>query len=148
MRIILNCRTIILKVEKRSISIPRMEIMNASILEGAYPNKLKLTRAVPIFESGDDSDPNNYRPISPLFIFKSIFKKRMYKRLKSFFKANDLSYESQYGFREKHSTQRSIIDIVNRIKKNKAKGMFSCGIFIDLTKAFDIVDHASYYYVS
>lgn len=113
---ILNCPTIILKVTKRLISIPLMEIMNASVLEGAYPNKLKLTSAVPVFKRGDDSDPYNYRPMSPLFIFKSIFEKRMYKRLKSFFfKANDLSYESQYDFREKHSTQRSIIDIVNRI---------------------------------
>lgn len=125
-----------------------MEIMYASILEGAYPNKLKLTRAVPIFKSGNDSDPNNYHPISPLFICKRIFEKRMYKRLKSFFEANDLSYESQYGFREKHSTQRSVIDIVNRVQNNKDKGMLSCGIFIDLKKAFDTVDHASYYYAS
>jgi len=55
------------------ISIPLMEITNASILEGAYPNKLKTTRAVPIFKSGDDSDPNNYRPISPLFMLRRIF---------------------------------------------------------------------------
>ena len=80
-----------------------MEITNASILVRAYPKKLNLTRAVPIFKSGDDSDPNNYRPISPLYV-KRIFGKRMYKRLKSFFEANDLSYESQYGIRQKHST--------------------------------------------
>ena len=65
-----SCPTIILKVAKRLISIPLLEIMYASILEGAYPNKLKLimTRAVPIFKSGDYSDPNNYRPISPSFL--------------------------------------------------------------------------------
>lgn len=51
-----------------------MEIMNASILEGAYPNKLKLTRAVPIFESGDDSDHNNYRPISPSLFSRAFLK--------------------------------------------------------------------------
>lgn len=80
-----SCPTIIFKVAKRSISIPLMEITNASILEGAYPSELKMTRAVPIFKSGDDSDPNNCRPISPLFMFKRIFEKRTYKRLKSFF---------------------------------------------------------------
>ena len=72
----------------------------------------------------------------------------MYKRLKSFFGANDLSYESQYDIRQKHSTQRSIIDIVKRIQNNKDKGMFYSGIFIDLKKAFDTVDHASYYSAS
>lgn len=51
-----------------------MEITNASILEGAYPYKLNLTRAVPIFKSGDDSDPNNYRPISPLFMLREFLK--------------------------------------------------------------------------
>ena len=51
-------------------SIPLMEITNASILVRAYPKKLNLTRAVPIFNSGDDSDPNNYRPISPLFMLR------------------------------------------------------------------------------
>ena len=126
-----------------------MEITNASTLVGAYPKKLNLTRAVPIFKSGDDSDPNNYRPIIiPSLYVKRIFEKRMYKRLKSFFEANDLSYESQYDIRQKHSTQRSIIDIVKRIQNNKDKGMFYCGIFIDLKKAFDTVDHASYYSAS
>ena len=51
-----------------------MEITNASILVGAYPKKLNLTRAVPIFKSGDNSDPNNYRPISPLFMLREFLK--------------------------------------------------------------------------
>ena len=45
-----------------------MGIMNASILEGCYPDKLKLAKVVPIFKSGDDSDPNNYCPMSLLSI--------------------------------------------------------------------------------
>ena len=40
------------------------------------------------------------------------------------------------------------MDIVKRIQNNKDKGMFYCGIFIDLKKAFDTVDHASYYSAS
>ena len=51
-------------------------------------------------------------------------------------------------FREKHSTQRSIIDIVNRIQNKKDKEMFPCEIFIDLKKVFDTVDHASLFYAS
>jgi len=65
----------------------------------------------------------------------------MYKRLKSFFETNGLFYESQYGFREKHSTQHALTDIVNRTQNNMDKGMFSTGVFIDLKKAFDTVDH-------
>ena len=67
----------------------------------------------------------------------------MYKRLKSFFDKNKILflYDKQYGFRAKHSTH-DIIDIINNIHNNMDKGLFSCGIFIDLKKAFDTVDHS------
>ena len=48
---------------------------------------------------------------------------------------------SQCGFRKAHSTQHAILDIVNAIQTNMNNRLFSCGIFIDLKKAFDTVDH-------
>ena len=66
----------------------------------------------------------------------------MYNRLKSFFSKHCLFYESQYGFREQRSTEHAILDIVNKIQSNMDKGMFSCGVFIDLQKAFDTVNHS------
>ena len=65
----------------------------------------------------------------------------MYGRLKSFFNKYDIFYCSQYGFREHCSTDHAILDIVNRIQSNMDKKLFSCGVFIDLQKAFDTVDH-------
>ena len=118
-----------------------MEITNNSILQGTFPGKLKLAKVVPVYKSDDATDPNNYRPISLLSIFNRIFEKLVYKRLKSFLEVNDVFYKSQYGFREKHSTQHAILDIVNKIQSNMDKGMYSCGIFIDLKKAFDTVNH-------
>ena len=66
----------------------------------------------------------------------------MYKRLKSFINKNDIFFTSQYGFRENCSTQKAILDIVNKIQNNIDKRLYSCGIFIDLKKAFDTVDHS------
>ena len=111
-----------------------MEITNNSILQGTFPGKLKLAKVVPVYKSDDATDPNNYRPISLLSIFNRIFEKLVYKRLKSSVEVNDVFYKSQYGFREKHSTQHAILDIVNKIQINMDKGMYSCGIFIDLKK--------------
>ena len=65
----------------------------------------------------------------------------MYHRLKSYLGKNDILFKSQYGFRENHSTQHAIIDIVNVIQNNMDQKRFTCGIFLDLKKAFDTVDH-------
>ena len=63
----------------------------------------------------------------------------MYNRLKSFLDKHNVLYHCQYGFREKCSTQHALVDIVNRIQFNFDKKLFSCGIFIDLKKAFHTV---------
>ena len=66
----------------------------------------------------------------------------MLNRLKLFLNIHNVLYESQYGFREHRSTDHAILDVVNKIQSYMDKGMFSCGVFIDLQKAFDTVDHA------
>ena len=65
----------------------------------------------------------------------------MYKRMTSYIEKNNLLYPSQYGFRKGHSTQHAILDIINDIQTNMNQRLLSCGIFIDLKKAFDTVDH-------
>ena len=75
------CPVGILKIAKCFVSQPLMEIMNTSILEGTFPKKLTLAKVVPVLKSGEDTDPNNYRPISLLSMFNRTFEKLMYKRL-------------------------------------------------------------------
>ena len=59
----------------------------------------------------------------------------------NYIEKHNLIYSSQYGFRKGHSTQHAILDIVNTIQANMNQGLYSCGVFIDLKKAFDTVDH-------
>ena len=61
--------------------------------------------------------------------------------MESFIEQKNLLTPSQYGFRKAHSTQHAILDIVNAIQTNMNNRLFSCGIFIDLKKAFDTADH-------
>ena len=75
-------------------------------------------------------------------MFNRIFEKLMYRQLKNFLDKHDILFKSQYGFRGKHSTQRAVIDIVNIIQNNMALKLFTCGIFLDLKKAFDTVNHS------
>ena len=137
-----SCPIRILKYIKHQISWPLSEIMNISIEKGVFPSKFKHAKVIPIFKDDDETDPGNYRPISLLSNLNQIFEKLMSKRLKTFFDKNKTLYDKQYGFRAKHSTQHVIIDIINNIHNNMDKGLFSCGIFIDLKKAFDTVDHS------
>ena len=83
----------------------------------------------------------HYRPISLLSCFNRIFGKLVFKRLKSFIDESKIISSLQYGFTQGHSTEHAILDIVNAIQSNMDTGKFSCGVVVDLKKAFDTVDH-------
>ena len=136
-----SCPVRVLKSSSSVLSLPLAHIMNNSVLTGKYPSKLKHAKTIPIFKDGDETDPNNYRPISLLSLFNRLFEKVMYNRLKSYVELNGLLYNGQYGFRENMSTQHAILDIVNSIQSNMDNKLFTCGIFLDCKKAFDTVDH-------
>ena len=65
----------------------------------------------------------------------------MYKRLSSFIEKHNILYDRQFGFRSKHSTTHATLLITDRIQKAIEDGQFSCGIFLDFSKAFDTVNH-------
>ena len=136
-----SCPVRLLKSARHVISSALAQLMNKSILCGMYPRQLKHAKVVPVHKTGDETDPSNYRPISLLSVFNRIFERLMYKRLKSFIDKNDMLFKSQYGFRNNYCTQHAILDILNKIQSNVDKKLYSCGIFIDLKKAFDTVDH-------
>ena len=65
----------------------------------------------------------------------------MYNRISKFLKKNDTFYTKQFAFRSKHSTGHAILCIIDRIQKAIDNRSFSCGIFLDFSKAFDTVNH-------
>jgi hypothetical protein len=65
----------------------------------------------------------------------------MYKRLISFVNTHDILNDNQFGFRSGHSTTQGTLLITDKIRKAIEKQEYSCGIFLDLSKAFDTVNH-------
>ena len=65
----------------------------------------------------------------------------MHERISSFLSKNKCLYDLQFGFRKNHSTTHTLMYLTETIRKALDKGLFACGIFIDLQKAFDTVDH-------
>ena len=102
---------------------------------------MKIARVTPIYKKGSKSDPSNYRPISVLSQINKIYEKILHKRLYKYLTKFQILYEFQFGFREGHSTTQALIEITDRIKHAIDNKDLTCGIFIDLTKAFDTVDH-------
>ena len=130
-----------LKVSKEIISEPLAYIINKSITEGIVPDNLKIAKIIPLFKSGDATSPNNYRPVSILPVISKIFEKAMYKRLIKYLDSNNFFYKFQYGFREHHDTKLAIAELINSLEHDLDKGNTSLGVFIDLKKAFDTVNH-------
>ena len=121
-------------------SSPLWKLTNNSVEIGTYLSKLQHANVVSIYKAEHKTDPSNYRPISLLFVYDSIFAKTIYRRLMAYLETNGIFCSSQYGFRKKHSTEHALIDIVNQIQSHFDKGMLFCGVFIDLKKAFDAID--------
>ena len=132
-----SCPICILSDARCVISGLRSIIITISVQKGVFPSKLKKAKVVPVYKNDDKPEPGNYRSISLLSIFNRIFEKLKYHRLKSFRGKNYILFKSQYGFREEHSRQHAIIDSVNVIQNNMDPKFFTCGIFLDLKKAFD-----------
>ena len=111
-----------------------------------FPSIFETAKAVTVFKNDSKrdhgkSDYSNYRPI---FLFSSIEKilvKLMYKRLYTFLSNNDVIYILQFGFRQQFSTSHVSINITENIRKTLDDGNIGCGLFVDLQKAFNTVDH-------
>ena len=108
---------------------------------GIFPKILKEGKITPIFKKGDPQLFDNYRPISMLPIFGKLFEKLIYSRLYSFFLSKNIIYDKQFGFRKNHSTSHAVNYSVNKILDEIEKKNHVIGIFVDLSKAFDTIDH-------
>ena len=106
-----------------------------------YLIKFKIANAIPVHKQGSQLILNNYRPISLLSVFSGLLERLVCRQLMNFITKYNLLYDKQFGFRSNHSTLFAVLSIIDKIQKAIEDGNFSCGIFLDLSKAFDTVNH-------
>jgi hypothetical protein len=134
--------TNIIKISKPFIISPIINICNKMLNQGSYPARLKFSLIRPIYKSGDRFTASNYRPISLLPVFSKIFEKVIYNRLLDHFNKNAILNEYQYGFRSEMSTENASHLLLNEILSAMNRKQTVGGIFCDLHKAFDCINHA------
>ena len=131
----------LLKLIANTVVTPLCYIINVSFNTGVFPDVLKVAKVIARHKGGPSDNLNNYRPISLLSIFDKIIEKLMHSKLYDFFDEHEILFINQFGFRKKCSTIHALLDIIERIRDNMDNGMYGCGVFIDLKKAFDTVNH-------
>jgi len=116
-------------------------ICNAILNTSIFPERLKYTIIKPIFKKCDDQDITDYRPISLLISFSKVIEKLIYARLLDHITTNSTFVNEQYGFRTLYSTKQASFSLINNILKAMNHNLKTGGIFCDLKKAFDCVNH-------
>ena len=131
----------LLKSIDTSVCKPLAHIFNLSLKTGVFPDKLKVSRVVPIFKAGDKKLCDNYRPISLVSTIAKILEKIVAVKLTNYLEVNKLLYIYQFGFQKKLSTEHNLLHLTNYVSNALNKDDFCVGIFLDLKKAFDVVPH-------
>ena len=133
----------VIKGVARELAGSLSRLFNCCMREGHYPACFKVARVVPVFK-GKGEDPtefSGYRPVSVLPVLSQLFERVLKARLLRFLDAHRVIIPGQYGFRSGHSTAMAVLDMVERVRGAWGRRNSALGVFIDLKKAFDTVDH-------
>ena len=136
-----NIKPRLVKLCRDQFIEPLKILYNKSIENAEYPYEFKLAKVIALYKKKSRFVPSNYRPISLLNCFNKIFERLIYNQMIKFIDKHKILYINQYGFREGHSTTLALIDVVDTIKMAIDRNEYAIGIFLDLEKAFDSIDH-------
>ena len=115
------------------------KIINRSITEGTFPSELKLAEVFPVFKKLYCMNKENYRPVSLLSHMSKVFERILYNQLKDFMK--DKLFNILTGFRKGHTAQHSLLIMIEKWERALHANMKVGAIFMDLSKAFDTLNH-------
>ena len=135
----LSARTI--KQVSNEVSKSLAHIFNLTFTTGIIPEQIKTSLVTPVFKSNEENRFENYRPISVLTCFAKLLEKLMYKQLIKYVEKNFFYLTINMDSEKNRSTELAIIELVNKITKEIDHRKYTMGIFLDLSKAFDTIDH-------
>ena len=118
------------------------QLFNFSISSGTFPKLWKSANVCPIYKrKGTKSDVDNYRPISILPILGRLLEKIIGRQLQMFCDSHDIIPIQQFGFRRNSSCELALLAAQDKWLEDISKGSFVGTLLIDLSKAFDSIEH-------
>ena len=131
----------LIKIASNLLSTPLTSLFNESIESGIVLDIFKISKVTPVFKTGAVTDPGNYRPIAVLSPFAKILERLVYNQLSHFLEKENILFKHQFGFRKNYSTEQAILELTDNLKMKIDSNEAICSIFLDLSKAFDTVNH-------
>ena len=134
---------VLLKSVNHAVCEPLTILFNRCLQQQYFPKCLKVAKVFPLYKTkGSKLDPSNYRPISLLPVFGKVLEKILYRRFIGFLIKYDVLSKEQFGFQSKKSRIDAVMEVVEYLRNNMNKQEPTCCALIDLTKAFDTVNHS------
>jgi hypothetical protein len=130
-----------LKDTALSIAKPLCYVINLCLKSGSVPEDFKIGQITPIFKTGSKHHLENYRPITVLPVCSKILERCVHIQLTKHLEEHKLLSKHQFGFRKGRSTETAVTLFLDKIRKNMDSGKLTGAIFIDLSKAFDTLNH-------
>ena len=141
-KISLHCILNVIKSCFGEISDILRYVFDLSLQTAIFSDPLKIANVIPVFKTGDLEEITNYRPISVLSCFSKMLERIMHNRFYSYLVNEKILYSKQFGSQKDHSTEHAIAQLADQIHESFENDSYTLGVFIDLSKVFDTIDHA------
>ena len=132
----------LLKYIKNEVAWPLSQLINQSFDAGIFPDLLKVAKVTPLYKKKENYIFDNYRPVSILPSLSKVFERIMHNQVYLYFQSKKLLFVSEYAFRPNHSTEFAALELLDRIILEMDQNNTPLTIFMDLSKAFDTLDHS------
>lgn len=136
-----NIHIIVIKEAAPVLAPVISNMIHKSFQTGIFSEKLKFTKVIPVHKGGKANDITNYRTISILPCISKIYERTMYNRLMTFLDNNNILIKCQFGLRKNYSPKLGLVKLPDLILNNLGNDKYVIGVFLDLKKAFDTLNH-------
>ena len=133
--------TFIIKLIKPEILPALTHIVNLSISTRMFPDFWKKVKIIPLHKKEDLLNPKNYRPVAIVPIFSKVLERVIFNQMIKYLNQHKLIHPNHHAYRTNHNTTTALLQMYDIWLDSLENGEVSGVCFLDMSAAFDIVDH-------